>query len=157
MFYERQEASDNIPTFVEKDFSFPINNPPFNKGGQGGIRVRGRWDRVDIKDGETVIIDFKSSDVREQKEADRRVKESLQLSIYALAYKKVYGKMPERVELHFLESGLVGRCEKDEDDLKETIEKIKIVAEGIRQKNYEATPQYIACRYCAYSEICPYQ
>ena len=147
LFYERQEASDNIPTFVEKDFSFPLGNN----------RVRGRWDRVDVKDGTTVIIDFKSSDVREQKEADRRVKESLQLSIYALAYKEVYGKMPERVELHFLESGLVGRCEKDEDDLKETIEKIKIVADGIRQKIYKAKPQYIACRYCAYSEICPYQ
>ncbi len=147
LFYERQEASDNIPTYVEKDFSFPLGNN----------RVRGRWDRVDVKDGTTVIIDFKSSDVREQKEADRRVKESLQLSIYALAYKEVYGKIPERVELHFLESGLIGRCEKDEDDLKETIEKIKMVADGIRQKNYEAKPQYIACRYCAYSEICPYQ
>jgi len=147
LFYERQEASDNIPTFVEKDFSFPLGNN----------RVRGRWDRVDVKDGTTVIIDFKSSDVREQKEADRRVKESLQLSIYALAYKEVYGKMPERVELHFLESGLIGRCEKNEDDLKETIEKIKIVADGIRQKIFEAKPQYIACRYCAYSEICPYQ
>ncbi|MBI3585294.1 MAG: ATP-dependent helicase [Nitrospinae bacterium] len=147
LFYERQEASDNIPTLVEKDFSFPLGNN----------RVRGRWDRVDVKDGETIIIDFKSSDVREQKEADRRVKESLQLSIYALAYKEVYGKMPERVELHFLESGLVGRCEKDDDDLKETIEKIEMVADGIRQKIYEATPQYIACRYCAYSEICPYQ
>jgi len=147
LFYERQESSTDIPAFVEKEFSFPVEKD----------RVRGRWDRIDIKNDETVIIDFKSSDVREQKEADRRVKESLQLSIYALAYKEVYEKMPERVELHFLESGLVGRCEKDEDDLKETIEKIKIVADGIRQKNYEAKPKYIACRYCAYTEICPHQ
>jgi DNA helicase-2/ATP-dependent DNA helicase PcrA len=147
LFYERQESSDNIPTLVEKDFSFPLGND----------RIRGRWDRVDVKDGAVVIIDFKSSDVREQKEADRRVKESLQLSIYALAYREVYGKIPERVELHFLESGLVGRCEKDEDALKDTIEKVKIVAAGIRQKDYEAKPQYIACRYCAYGEICPQQ
>mgnify|MGYP001563603181 CR=1 FL=1 len=84
LFYERQEASDNIPTLVEKDFSFPLGNN----------RVRGRWDRVDVKNEEAVIIDFKSSDVREQKGADRRVKESLQLSIYALAYREVYGNPP---------------------------------------------------------------
>ncbi|MBI3599276.1 MAG: PD-(D/E)XK nuclease family protein [Nitrospinae bacterium] len=185
LFYEREESSGDIPAFVEKEFSFPINNPHFTptlpsstsgegkregviKGGQGGIRVKGRWDRIDIKNGETVIIDFKSSDIREQKDADRRAKESLQLSIYALAYKEVYGNPPSppfikggtggiKVELHFLESGLIGRYDIEEDVLEETIVKIKEVADGIRQKIYEARPQYIACRYCAYGEICPYQ
>jgi DNA helicase-2/ATP-dependent DNA helicase PcrA len=197
LFYEREERSGDIPAFVEKEFSFPINNPPFTtshshpleggdtgeaKGGQWGIRVKGRWDRIDIKKDETVIIDFKSSDIREQKDADRRAKESLQLSIYALAYREVYGNPPSppfttfpspplqggdtgeakggkggiKVELHFLESGLIGRYDMKEDVLEETIVKIKEVAEGIRQKNYEARPQYIACRYCAYSEICPH-
>src|SRR5437016_11390342 len=69
--------------------------------------LRGRWDRVDIRGGEVVIIDFKSTDVRAQADADRRAKDSDQLAIYTLAYKEVFGRLPARVELHFLGTQVV--------------------------------------------------
>ena len=57
-----------------------------------------------------VIIDYKSSDVTEQKAADQRARESLQLRIYALAVSaRRRGICPRAVELRFLESGLAGR------------------------------------------------
>jgi len=144
-FYEEQEKSDQVPTYVEKEFSFLLGNN----------RIIGRWDRVDIREGRVYIIDFKSSEVRQQKEADRRARESLQLSIYALAYQKTFGQIPHQVELHFLESGLVGKAPITEERLKDAIEKIQEAASGIRARDYTAKPGYMSCRYCAYAEVCP--
>jgi DNA helicase II / ATP-dependent DNA helicase PcrA len=102
-----------------------------------------------------VIVDYKSSDVRQPKEATRRARESLQLSIYALAYRRMYGEIPTRVELHFLETGLTGVARKADAEIQETAEIIKEVAAGIRARDFTAKPSYMACGYCAFREICP--
>jgi DNA helicase-2/ATP-dependent DNA helicase PcrA len=78
------------------------------------------------------------------------------LSIYALAYQKQYRKIPNGVELHFLESERVGRAKKTEEDLEKTAALIRKVSYGIRSGDFSARPSYMACRYCAYQNICPY-
>ena len=145
-FYRTEEASSIIPTYVEKEFSFTVEKN----------RILGRWDRIDELDGEVAIIDFKSSEVRRREEADRRTRESLQLLIYALAYREAFAKLPDRVELHFLESGLVGVARHSEKDLEKTREKILQAAAGIRSRQFDPDPIYLACTYCAYSGICSY-
>ena len=55
-----------------------------------------------------VITDYKSSDVSDQKRADAKARDSLQLQVYALAHKAQTGGLPQRVQLHFVESGVVG-------------------------------------------------
>jgi DNA helicase-2/ATP-dependent DNA helicase PcrA len=144
-FFKEEEKAKQLPTYIEKDFSFALGNN----------RIIGRWDRVDMEDGEGVIIDFKSSEITTQEAADKRTKESLQLSIYALAYKHIFGKLPSRVELHFLETGLKGSAVLKEKSLDKTIEKIEEAAQGIRKANYPANPSAFVCTYCAYSSICP--
>ena len=161
-FFEYQQASGAIPTMVENRFAIQV----------GTTLVRGRWDRVDIRRGtsegpspdasggdEVVIIDFKTSDVRAQKDADRRAKDSLQLGIYALAYARHYGRIPNRLELHFLgpQQVLVGATRPSEAMLSEASEAIERAAAGIRAQQFTATPDYYrACRYCAFASICPY-
>lgn len=148
-FFAFQEESGHVPTFVEAPFSFQV----------GPTRVKGRWDRVDVRGDEVVLIDFKTSDVRAQKEADRRARESLQLAIYALAYREVYGTMPQRLELQFLgpQRVLVGTAAPDAELLQDTAAAISRVAAGIRRQQFIATPDfYRACRYCAFASICPY-
>ncbi|UCE07872.1 MAG: PD-(D/E)XK nuclease family protein, partial [bacterium] len=144
-FYEDQESSPFQPTYVEKDFSVLIDND----------RIVGRWDRVDIRNGEVIVVDFKSSEVRQQKDADRRVKESLQLPIYALAYQQIYEQTPTTIELHFLETNLIGRALVTDKILNKALENIKEAADGIRSRDYTPKPSYMNCRYCAYSEVCP--
>lgn len=144
-FMETESQREAVPTHIEKEFSFYIGNN----------RISGRWDRVD-EEREAVIIDYKSSEVREQKDADKKAKESLQLSIYAMAYNAMEGRLPDSVELHFLESGLKGSAVRDEKELKKAEERILTVAKGIRDRNFSATPGYMACCYCAYRDICPY-
>ncbi|RJP29769.1 MAG: PD-(D/E)XK nuclease family protein [Candidatus Omnitrophota bacterium] len=145
-FYDQQAKQPCKAKFIEKEFSFV----------QGQNRITGRFDRIDEEDGGAVVIDFKTSDIKTQKEADKRVKESMQLKLYSLAYREIFGELPLRVELHFLESGLIGRKEIDEADIKDVEENIDSVAEGIRNNKFEATPNYMSCTYCAYNEICPF-
>jgi len=144
-FYHEEEASGRKPTDVEREFGFAL----------GPTRVRGRFDRVDDTPEGAVVIDYKSSDVTEQKAADKRARESLQLKMYALAQKEMTGKLPARVELRFLESGLAGRHKPTEKDLVEARQAIEESAAGIRARRFDPTPGYLTCRYCAYNQICP--
>jgi DNA helicase-2/ATP-dependent DNA helicase PcrA len=144
-FYHEEEAAGDKPGAVEREFSFAL----------GPTRVRGRFDRVDERPEGTVVIDYKSSDVTEQKAADKRARESLQLKVYALAVEAATGRLPARVELRFLESGLSGRYRPVPADLLEAREAIMAAAAGIRARRFEATPSYQVCRYCPYNQICP--
>src|SRR5712664_2560206 len=144
-FYHEEEASGQKPTDVEREFGFTL----------GLNRVRGRFDRVDETPEGLVIVDYKSSDVTDHKKADQRAKESLQLKIYALAQHEMTGRLPARVELRFLESGLTGRHKPTLDDLVTARDTIEAAARGIRHREFEATPDYQACRYCPYNQICP--
>ncbi len=144
-FYHEEEASGEKPTDVERAFGFAL----------GATKVRGRFDRVDDTAEGSVVIDYKSSDVTEQKAADRRARESLQLKMYALAQKEMTGSLPARVELRFLESGLTGRHVPTEHDLVEARTAIETAAAGIRARCFDPTPGYQTCRYCAYNQICP--
>jgi DNA helicase-2/ATP-dependent DNA helicase PcrA len=101
------------------------------------------------------ITDYKSSDVRDPVKARERARDSLQLQIYAMAYQAETGRLPDAVQLWFLESGLVGRVEVDEKRLEKARASIREAAAGIRDLNFVATPEYIACGYCAFRDICP--
>lgn len=164
-----------VPAYVERDFSFLLD----------GDRVRGRFDRVDITprepgatrpapDGQgsapaadvvqstldlaserVVITDYKSSDVRDPAKARERTRRSLQLSIYAMAYEAMTGRLPDEVSLHFLDSGLVGRAPVDRVRVDAAREAVRRAADGIRAREFGAKPDYVACGFCAYREICP--
>jgi CRISPR/Cas system-associated exonuclease Cas4 (RecB family) len=72
-----------------------------------------------------------------------------------MAYQAETGRLPDAVQLWFLESGLVGRVEVDEKRLEKARTSIRQAAAGIRRRNFAATPEYIACGYCAFRDICP--
>jgi DNA helicase-2/ATP-dependent DNA helicase PcrA len=144
-FYKDEEKRRSLPKFIEEKFSFVIGN---NK-------ITGRFDRIDMEVAGAVIMDFKTSEIKTQKDADKRVKENKQLALYALAYQYAFGILPIAVELYFLESGIIGRYELTEKDLDDVKEDILEVSAGIRQQNYPAKPEFKACTYCAYNQICP--
>ena len=163
-----------IPTYVEREFSFTL----------GGDRVRGRWDRVDVVPVEAgartetatlqeqnadvvsptlgmlgpervTITDYKSSDVRDPAKARQRARESLQLQIYAMGYEAMTGRLPDSLSLHFLGSGLIGEVPVDPARLAKAREKIARAATGMRARDYTPRPDYLACTYCAFRDMCP--
>jgi DNA helicase-2/ATP-dependent DNA helicase PcrA len=145
-FWHDEEAEGGRPTHVEKDFGFAL----------GPDRVRGRFDRVDEGPLGATIIDYKTSEVTKQKEADHRAAESLQLKVYALAWREMTGALPERVELRFIESRVVGRHVPTAADVDLAVATVKRVAAGIRARRFQATPSQRACRACAYNQICAF-
>ncbi len=86
------------------------------------------------------ITDYKSSDVRDPAKARQRARDSLQLTIYAMGYEAMTGRLPDAVQLHFLETGVVGRAEVDEKRLAKARERIALAAGGIRARAFEPTP-----------------
>ena len=102
-----------------------------------------------------VITDYKSSDVRDPAKARERARESLQLTIYAMAWQAETGRLPDAVALHFLDSGLVGTAEVDAARVERGIADIREAAAGIRAGRFEARPSYVTCSWCAYRAICP--
>jgi len=144
-FYQEDKKSKRKARLVEEEFTVLKDK----------VQVKGRIDLVEELKGKVYIIDFKSSEVEEQEKADQRVKESLQLSIYALAWKEKNRVLPDQVELNFLDTGVVGSAKRSAKDLDKAWDKIKRVAAGIRAGDYHATPNSRACSYCPYNEECP--
>ena len=162
-----------IPAYVEREFSFSLD----------GDRIRGRWDRVDIEPPDptpvevadaspaqadvvnptlellgrerVTITDYKSSDVRDPARARQRARDSLQLQIYAMGYEAMTGRLPDAVQLHFLDSGLVGRAEVDPRRLAKARAQIASAATGMRARDFTPKPDHLSCSYCPFREICP--
>jgi hypothetical protein len=65
------------------------------------------------------------------------------------------GRLPDAVALHFLESGLIGRVPVDPGRLAKARDKIVQAAAGMRARDYTPRPDYLACTYCAFRDICP--
>lgn len=144
--YFRKEGKNRwIPKFVEKGFNFV----------QDDIKIRGFWDRVDERNSKVFIIDFKSSEVKDRTEAQKRTNKSFQLSVYALAWFNMFGELPYRVALYFIERNIVGESKRTKADLEKAWETIVRIADGIRNEEFPALPNKIKCSYCAYYEICP--
>nr|MBA2374209.1 PD-(D/E)XK nuclease family protein [Chloroflexota bacterium] len=169
---EQLQPGAVVPTYVEREFSFTLD----------GDRIRGRWDRVDVEPAiaperlgplpepqadvvqpsldilgreRVTITDYKSSDVRDPVKARQRARDSLQLQIYAMGYEAMTGRLPDAVQLHFLESGLVGRVEVEPKRLAKARRQIAQAAAGMRAREYTAKPDYLSCTYCAFRDICP--
>ena len=173
-FREAQLAAGVAPAYVEKDFSFEV----------GGHRVRGRWDRIDVRplaagertvpipeveiegdlirptlplsDDEWVkVTDYKTGGVDDEEKATKRARESLQLQIYALAWRATTGRLPDEVGLYFLDSGRTVSVPVEPKRIAAARENILVAAAGIGAGNIEPTPAVMTCTYCDFREICP--
>ena len=145
-FFRREAASGQKPAYLEKSFKWQ----------QDDIKFIGRWDRVDVRDGGAVIVDFKATEVKNQKEADRKTAGSLQMDLYALSFLKTQPLRLLETQLYFLESDIIGRAEKGERETAKAWEKIKEAEEGIRAQDFAARPDWHNCSFCEFKTFCPF-
>ncbi|MBI4721422.1 MAG: ATP-dependent helicase [Candidatus Stahlbacteria bacterium] len=176
-FVKEEEGSDTIPTLVEEPFHFMVDD----------IRINGRWDRVDIKSkisrffrdpdtagqnpkskirkdlyelnehNEGVIIDYKTGEVETLDKARGRVRDSIQLPIYALAFMERFGILPTRVEFWFVDTGIRAELKDISKKTEEAKKTIKKVAQGIRDYDFEPRPKYMSCDFCPCRVICDFK
>ncbi len=168
-----------VPAYVEREFSFLLDGDRV-RGRYDRVDIVPRSDlpeaaepaaaagdpdyasgadvvepTLDLSPEVVTITDYKSSDVRDPAKARQRARASLQLSIYAMGYEAMTGRLPDRVALHFLDSGLVGTAAVDRKRIEKARESIRAAATGIRAGTFEAKPGFVSCTYCAFREICP--
>jgi DNA helicase-2/ATP-dependent DNA helicase PcrA len=165
-----------IPTYVEREFSFNLDGDRVRgrwdrvdiealpAGSEVAARsVSGAQASADVVSPtlgilgpeRVTITDYKSSDVRDPAKARQRARDSLQLQIYAMGYEAMTGRLPDALAMHFLESGLVGKVEVDPKRIAKARERIRTAAAGIRARDYTPRPDYLACTYCAFRDLCP--
>jgi len=141
--YHRENAERyRIPAALEFRFRIDVE----------GVQISGTIDRMDRIPGSGYeIIDYKTSRrLPPQSAIDR----DLQLSMYHLAAKEVWGIEPERLTLYYLLPGqrmTTTRTAADVDDLRR---RIATVAERIAAGKFEPR-QNPLCDWCDYQRLCP--
>jgi len=148
-FVAREEASGRVPLAAEMEFKFKLGNDV----------VVGRWDRIDEDPDGIVLVDYKTSEIADAEKATERAARSLkeeQLGLYALAYQETRQVLPARVQLSFVDSGVVGEAVVEPEHLDRARERIAAAARGIRAAEFPADPDQRKCGYCPYSRFCPH-
>jgi putative RecB family exonuclease len=142
-FHQRAAPTYRLPADTEAWFELPIDFEAV---------VVGSIDRVDVdEDGALHVIDYKTN--RKVKNR-QRVAGSLQLSIYALACRHLYGRLPATVSLDFVVPGVEVRVDVDDLDLEGAREAVLATAAAVRAEQYEPTPNPL-CDWCDFRSICP--
>lgn len=116
------------------------------------ISVRGSIDHVArTPNGGLGIVDWKTNR-RARSRAD--VAGNLQLAIYAIAARELWGQEPEWVALEFVVPGVRVTVERDEIDTEAALRTIRQVAARVREEVFEPTPSAL-CAWCDFRAICP--
>ena len=146
-FFEDEQGKP-APDLVEQRFSFMLGND----------RVVGQWDRVDRSPSGATVADYKSSVLDGDDDTpQRRAAKNMQLPVYALAYQKTFGELPEKTALIFLESGQRGEVKPTSDAMGAIGAVISSTAAKIRARSFPAEPERPearTCNQCPYNAIC---
>lgn len=131
-----------IPAALEQRFQIEVE----------GVTISGVLDRMDrLPGGGYEIIDYKTN--RRLPPASR-IHDDLQLSMYYLAAKEVWGIEPEKLTLYFLlpnQRMSTTRTPADADQLRR---RIATVAERIEAGKFEPRENPL-CGWCDFQEVCP--
>ncbi len=127
-------AQDWLSEYVERVAATakPVGVEKWVSATTGRIIVQGRVDRVDERDGEFVIVDYKAGKRAPDEEEARN---SLALALYALALRGMSHVRCRQVELHHLRTAEVVRWRHTTDSLAEHRER----AERLARQSREAT------------------
>lgn len=116
------------------------------------IRVRGFIDCVlPTEGGGFGIVDWKTNRKAKTRE---QVEASLQLALYALAARELWGRDPDWVALEFIVPGMRVDVPMDRIDVDGAVAEVRRVAAAIRAERFEPTPNRL-CGWCDFRSICP--
>lgn len=132
-----------LPAATEAWFELPFPDD---------VVVVGAIDRVDVTDeGVLHVVDYKTN---RRARTRSQVRDSLQLAIYALATRELYGSLPASVSLDFVVPGVRVSVPVDELPLDAVPSRLADVARRIRAGEDTAVPHRL-CDWCDFRAICP--
>ncbi|WP_033295156.1 RecB family exonuclease [Amycolatopsis jejuensis] len=123
-YVEEHDVSDD-PVGLERWVSAPVTTT----GERPTMIIEGRADRIDQRDGELVIVDYKTGRwVPDEHEA----RASQALAMYAVAATRTLRMPCTKVELHHLPSGTVAAAEHTPETLRRHLERAEETAGDLR-------------------------
>ena len=141
--YHRDNATEfRIPAALEHRFTIDVD----------GVQVSGVIDRMDrLPGGGYEIVDYKTN---RRLPPLSRVDTDLQLSIYWLAAREIWGIEPERLTLYYLLPGQRMSTTRTPEQADELKRRIAVVAERIGAGKFEPRENPL-CNWCDYQALCP--
>lgn len=131
------------PVATEAWFELPLGDD---------IVVVGSIDRLDVDDeGVLHVVDYKTN---RRARTRAQVRDSLQLAVYALATRELFGRLPGTVALDFVVPGIVVTVPTDELDVDGVHPRLAAVATRIVAGEDTPTPHRL-CDWCDFRAICP--
>ncbi|HMS92084.1 MAG TPA: UvrD-helicase domain-containing protein [Candidatus Saccharibacteria bacterium] len=129
--YKREIIVKRFPEYVEKPFRLTIDSMK--------IKISGRYDAIYNDNSKIEIRDFKTGSVTEVASANKRLRDSLQMKIYALSW-TINETLPlDSISLYFVESDILAKTSKIDND--KTIEILKLIATNIRKRKFDDVGQ----------------
>jgi DNA helicase-2/ATP-dependent DNA helicase PcrA len=142
LYWEREQASEGEPVWLEKKFDFKI----------GEHHVRGRVDRVDRLPGdEYELIDYKTG----ERKTEAELENDLQLALYRLAAREAWDLEAASGSYYYVLDGDKVTAPTKPDDAERVERTVLQVGEGILGQDFEPRPSPSVCSWCDYRLICP--
>lgn len=139
-YWKRSAGRASEILCLEKEFSFRL----------GKNTLRGIIDRIDRHpDGAIEIIDYKT---HAELWTQEKVDSDLQLSLYALACRRMLGKMPATVSYYFLARDCKMSTRRTERQMDEAVQLVTATAEKIKDREF--TPNRAHCSRCDFRKTC---
>jgi putative RecB family exonuclease len=151
--YLRTSDRERQPVGIERSVSLKT----------GEVAITGRIDRLDDRDGELVVVDYKTG---RQVPTDDDARTSLPLALYAVACSRLFRRPCLRVELHHVPSGTVAAHEHTDESLARKVAEAESIASDLRRADADYaqvgvestrfTPRPSSlCSWCDFRAHCP--
>ncbi|MEE9555205.1 MAG: ATP-dependent DNA helicase [candidate division Zixibacteria bacterium] len=134
-----QAKLDGFPAALEKFFEIKLSS----------AKLIGRIDRIDKTESGLRVIDYKTG-----KKGKNKLDKNLQLPIYSLACKELFGEYPSELMFMFLGDGTDHTTSSDPGSLDAAKVEIEEKVAAINESDFIATPGG-SCRLCEFARICP--
>ncbi|MBI5391859.1 PD-(D/E)XK nuclease family protein [Candidatus Woesearchaeota archaeon] len=114
-------------------------------------QIQGYIDAIHKRNGEVLILDYKTS-----RKADMTEEYKRQLAIYGLLYKEKFGVAPQKVGLYFLRHNEEKFMDVNEALLEDVKKECASVHKGTASEDIGAYPKNLGvwCRYCDFQTVC---
>ena len=101
-----------------------------------------------------VVIDFKSGSSKSSGITKKNLPENIQLNLYALAIKEMYGKLPERTTLFYLKDNNPIDYQPTEDSVVAFAGNLEQMMAKILAGEFPAQSDFMRCGWCPYGDLC---
>jgi DNA helicase-2/ATP-dependent DNA helicase PcrA len=139
-----QAANRNTIVAAEKKFQFTLH----------GRNVKGFIDRIEqTPEGEYVVVDFKTGS-KPSSLTKNSVPGDIQLNLYSLAIKELFGKVPRRASFYYIRDNKMVDYYPTEETVGLFAETARTIIAAVCAERFDPTPGYQTCRNCDYADLC---